>query len=128
MSFQAQVLGFEPTVFQRMMLLWAFVVGGIVLAVQASQWNEKQPIRWTRVTPSSKPYWYILYVSEPFLFVTAAYPILLKNMEGYAFGYEEKILNSLWIGLLGLETLMVLGVAVQSIMKRFQSAPKVKTT
>lgn len=70
----------------------------------------------------------MLYVSEIFLFITAAYPILLENMQGYAFGYEEKILNSLWIGLLGIETLMVLGVAVQSLLKRFQSAPKVKTT
>ncbi|CAI4213362.1 unnamed protein product [Parascedosporium putredinis] len=128
MTFQGEILGFEFTIFQRMLMLWLFVIGGIVLAIQASQWNEQQPIRWTRVTATSKRYWYMLYVSEIFLFITAAYPILLENMQGYAFGYEEKILNSLWIGLLGIETLMVLGVAVQSLLKRFQSAPKVKTT
>jgi len=66
-------------------------------------------------------------VTEVFLFVTASYPLLLQMMEGYAFGHEEKILNTLWIGLLGLETLMVLGVAVQSIVRRLQAPPKVKT-
>ncbi|KEZ42172.1 hypothetical protein SAPIO_CDS6234 [Scedosporium apiospermum] len=127
MTFQAVVLGFEPTLLQRVMLLWVFIAGGLVIAVQVSQWHETQPIRWTRVTPTSKPYWYTLYVTEVFLFVTASYPLLLQMMEGYAFDHEEKILNTLWIGLLGLETLMVLGVAVQSIVRRLQAPPKVKT-
>jgi len=54
MSFQAFVLGFEPTLLQRVMLLWVFIAGGLVIAVQVSQWHETQPIRWTRVTPTSK--------------------------------------------------------------------------
>lgn len=54
MTFQGEILGFEFTIFQRMLMLWLFVIGGIVLAIQASQWNEQQPIRWTRVTATSK--------------------------------------------------------------------------
>lgn len=58
----------------------------------------------------------------------SAYPILLEIMAEFANGYEEKILNTVWIGLLGLETLMVLGVAVQGIIKRYGPQPKQKTT
>jgi hypothetical protein len=47
-------------------------------------------------------------------------------MESYAIGDEERILNAVWIGLLGLEVLMVLGVAVQSIVKRLAPQPKQK--
>jgi hypothetical protein len=32
--------------------------------------------------------------------------------------HEEQILNTVWIGLLGLEVLMVLGVILQAIVKR----------
>jgi hypothetical protein len=45
---------------------------------------------------------------------------------GYANGYEERILNAVWIGLLGLETLMVLGVIARSIAKRV--GPKLRKT
>jgi hypothetical protein len=48
-------------------------------------------------------------------------------MAGYTFGYEERLLNGLWIGLLGLETLMVLGVAVRSVVRRLKAPPKQKT-
>jgi hypothetical protein len=49
---------------------------------------------------------------------------------GYAFGHEEKLLNGIWMGLLGLETLMVLVVAVQGLVRRFHgpAAVKQKTT
>ncbi|CAH0014832.1 unnamed protein product [Clonostachys rhizophaga] len=36
----------------------------------------------------------------------------------FDFGSEDKILNAVWVGILGLEVLMVLGVAIQSIWKR----------
>lgn len=42
-----------------------------------------------------------------------------KLIDSSMFDSEDKILNSLWIGLLGIETLMVVGVAVQSLTKRF---------
>lgn len=43
-------------------------------------------------------------------------------------GYDDRFLNALWLGLLGLEALMVVGVAVQGVSRRMQAAPKVKTT
>lgn len=49
-------------------------------------------------------------------------------MEGYAFGFEEKLLNGIWIGLLGLEALMVFGVLVKSVASRMQTGQKVKTS
>ncbi|KFH45406.1 hypothetical protein ACRE_037460 [Hapsidospora chrysogenum ATCC 11550] len=55
--------------------------------------------------------------------------MLLRRMEPYAHGYEDRILNAVWVGLLGLEVLMVLGVAVRAIAKRLSpaQAPKVRT-
>jgi hypothetical protein len=55
--------------------------------------------------------------------------MLLRRMEPYAHGYEDRILNAVWVGLLGLEVLMVLGVAVRGIAKRLSpaQAPKPKT-
>lgn len=49
-------------------------------------------------------------------------------MEPVAFGHEDRILNAVWVGLLGLEVLMVLGVAVRGIAKRLAPAPKEKTS
>ncbi|KFA54848.1 hypothetical protein S40293_10421 [Stachybotrys chartarum IBT 40293] len=46
-------------------------------------------------------------------------------MESFDNVNEQKILNTLWIGLLGLETLMVLGVAVQGLVKRFDHSTAV---
>lgn len=44
------------TLFGRMMFLWSFVIGGILLAVQASQFGEddSQRIWWTRLTDESR--------------------------------------------------------------------------
>jgi hypothetical protein len=67
-------------------------------------------------------------VLEAFLLLQSAYPILIRKMEGYAFGYEERLLNSIWIGLLGIEALMVVGVAVRGLMSRFITQPKQKMT
>lgn len=66
---------------------------------------------------------------EAFLFVQNTYPNLLRSMENVlATGYEDKILNAVWVGLLGLEVIMVLGVAVRGVMKRASPAPKAKTS
>lgn len=77
-------------------------------------------------TPGRRPLWFTLYVLEAFLLVQNAYPLLLEKMAAYAYGYEERILNAVWVGLLGLEVLMVLGVAVRGIVKRLSSTPKYK--
>lgn len=36
---------------------------------------------------------------------------------------EEKILNIVWVGILGLEVLMILGVAVRGIVRRWSPKP-----
>ena len=82
---------------------------------------------------ASRPVWFSLYVLEAFLLVQSSYPIILDKMtaSGYAFGHEEQLLNGIWMGLLGLETLMVLGVAVQSLVRRFRGPAEIikqKTT
>lgn len=74
-----------------------------------------------------RPNWYILYILKSLLFIQNACPILLKSMDGYANGFEERVLNTVWIGLLGIEVLMVLGVAVQGVIKRFGPQPKQRT-
>ncbi|KAF6804086.1 hypothetical protein CMUS01_14932 [Colletotrichum musicola] len=54
--------------------------------------------------------------------------MLHEKMEMYiGSGYEEKILNTIWIGLLSVEALMVAGVAVLSISRKLKSPPKQKT-
>lgn len=71
-------------------------------------------------------YWYTLYVLEAFLLVQAMYNMLRDRIAEY--GYDDRFLNALWLGLLGLEALMVVGVAVQGVARRLQGPPKVKTT
>ena len=72
--------------------------------------------------------WFTLYILEAFLLVQNAYPLLLAKMHALAIGNEERILNAVWIGLLSVEIIMVLGVAVQSIAKRLSYRPKAKTS
>ncbi|KAJ0296531.1 hypothetical protein COL5a_004704 [Colletotrichum fioriniae] len=118
------------TLFQRMMFLFSFCISGIILAVQASQAGEPDHlrIRWTRLTEQSRPYWYTFYVTQVFLFVTGAYPMLYDKMTMYiGSGYEEQILNIIWVGLLSVEALMVAGVAGVAITRKFKGAPKQKT-
>ncbi|KKF92741.1 hypothetical protein CFIMG_007835RA00001 [Ceratocystis fimbriata CBS 114723] len=43
------------------------------------------------------------------------------HIDSSMFSSEDQILNSLWIGLMGIETLMVVGVVCQSLAKRFTS-------
>jgi hypothetical protein len=47
-------------------------------------------------------------------------------MNGYSFDYEENLLNGIWIGLLSLEILMIFGVAVRGLIRRFGAKPKQK--
>ncbi|KAL0933989.1 uncharacterized protein CTRU02_210788 [Colletotrichum truncatum] len=118
------------TLFGRMMFLWSFVLFGIVIAVQLSQYGEPDHtrIQWVRFTDESRPYWLTFYVLEVFLFFTGAYPMLYDKMSMYlGTGYEEQILNAIWIGLLSVEALMVAGVAVLSISRKLKAPPKQKT-
>lgn len=71
-------------------------------------------------------HWYTLYVLEAFLFVQAMYETLRDAIAEY--GHDDGFLNGLWLGLLGLETLMVVGVAVQGVARRLQGPAKLKTT
>lgn len=78
--------------------------------------------------PLHSPYWYTFYVTQVFLFVTGAYPMLYDKMTMYiGSGYEEQILNIIWVGLLSVEALMVAGVAGVAITRKFKGAPKQKT-
>ena len=71
-------------------------------------------------------YWYTLYVLEALLLVQNTLPLLMDALRGYAFENEEQVLNTVWMGILGLEVLMVLGVAVQGVVKKYGPAPKYK--
>jgi hypothetical protein len=44
----------ELTIPERLPFLYAFVALGLVIAVQFSQLLEKEPIRWTKLTPESR--------------------------------------------------------------------------
>lgn len=75
-----------------------------------------------------RPYWFLLYITETLLFTTGAYPVILNKMSGFVlfFGHEQQILNGLWLGLVGIEILMVLGATGIFVARSFQSAPKQK--
>lgn len=118
------------TLFGRMMFLWSFVLLGLIIAAQVSQYGEPDHtrIQWVRLTDESRPYWYTFYVLEAFLFVSGGYPMLHEKMSMYlGTGYEDQILNAIWIGLLSVEALMVAGVTVLSISRKLKSPPKQKT-
>ena len=55
-----------------------------------------------------------------------SYRVLSINMAGTLFGYEEQILNGIWMGLLGLEVMMVAGLAVRRLFANVASKPKQK--
>jgi hypothetical protein len=63
-------------------------------------------------------------VFEAFLLVQISHGVLMFNLEGLLGGIEEDVLNGLWIGLLGLEALMVTGVALRGLFRAI--APKAK--
>jgi hypothetical protein len=125
-SFLDSVSRLAITPAQRLYLVWAFVANGILISVQLSQSQSPTPLTWARLTAETRPYWYTVYMLQAFLFIQNMYPILLKNMTGYFQGREETVLNAVWVGLLGLEILMVLGVAVRSVVKTLKAPPRPK--
>lgn len=50
----------------------------------------------------------------------------MLNLRGLLGGYEETLLNGLWVGLLGLECLMVASVALRGALRAVRPAKKVK--
>lgn len=42
-----------------------------------------------------------------------------SSFNGYASDYEEKLLNTVWVSIVGLEVLMVLAVATRGLFRRF---------
>lgn len=74
-------------------------------------------------TSVSRLYWYTFYVLEAFLTMQISYrPLLWKLEEGLGLGSDsirgtEALLDSLWIGLLGLEVAMVAGVIISRIIQ-----------
>ncbi|KAH6605913.1 hypothetical protein Trco_005066 [Trichoderma cornu-damae] len=54
------------------------------------------------------------------------YSVSSDYFNGYASDYEEKLLNTVWVGIVGLEVLMVLGIAAQSIFRRLSPHLKLR--
>lgn len=50
----------------------------------------------------------------------------MDKWEGVLGGYEETLLNGVWMGLLGLECLMVVGVVVRGLASVARGREKVK--
>lgn len=78
-------------------------------------------------------YWYTFYVLEAFLTMQISYrPLLWKLEEGLGLGLgsdsirgTEALLDSLWIGLLGLEVAMVAGVIISRIIQMFSPRSRI---
>lgn len=45
---------FQLSPLQRILILWAFVAIGLVIAVQVSQAHEERPLRWTKLTGETR--------------------------------------------------------------------------
>ncbi|KAL7924925.1 hypothetical protein ACQKWADRAFT_261498 [Trichoderma austrokoningii] len=52
-------------------------------------------------------------------FIMARGMSMTSTFNGYASDYEEKLLNTVWVGIVGLEVLMVLAVAARGLFRRF---------
>ncbi|ETS02290.1 hypothetical protein M419DRAFT_78102 [Trichoderma reesei RUT C-30] len=57
----------------------------------------------------------------------SSYSMSSDYFNGYASDYEEKLLNTVWMGIVGLEVLMVLGVAARSIFRRLSPHLKLRS-
>ncbi|TPX15427.1 uncharacterized protein E0L32_004407 [Thyridium curvatum] len=114
---------YELSLFQRIMVIWLFVICGLFISFHiAQQWTEK-PYAWARLTEKTRPYWYTFYVFEAFLTVQILYRILEEKMAGALNGLEMQVLDSVWIGLLGVEVLMVIWAGGVTVMRSM--APQV---
>jgi len=58
--------------------------------------------------------------------VQITYRHAMDKWEGVLGGYEETLLNGVWMGLLGLECLMVVGVVVRGLASVARGREKVK--
>ena len=65
---------------------------------------------------------------EALLLFSSLYAIILRKMVEIGYGNEERILNMVWIGLLGLEVAIVFGIIMQAILKSLAPLPKEKTS
>ncbi|KAI1256616.1 hypothetical protein MGN70_001741 [Eutypa lata] len=124
---------YELSLFQRLLLVWAFTACGFVIVFQvALSWADPRP-QWTVLNERSKLYWYTFYVLEAFLTMQISYrPLLWKLEEGLGLGLgsdsirgTEALLDSLWIGLLGLEVAMVAGVIISRIIQMFSPRSRI---
>lgn len=57
----------------------------------------------------------------------SSYSMSSGYFNGYSSDYEEKLLNTVWMGIVGLEVLMVLGVAVRGISRRLSPHLKLRS-
>ncbi|KAJ9142434.1 hypothetical protein NKR23_g7268 [Pleurostoma richardsiae] len=117
---------YELSLLQRMLLIWVFIIGGLVIGFQAGQQYAEAPKSWTRLTKETKPYWYTFYIFEAFMLSQITYRVFLFNMSGQLFGYEEVILDGIWFGLLGLEALMIAGLVARRLFMAVSPKSKVK--
>jgi hypothetical protein len=73
-----------------------------------------------------RPYWYTFYVFVAFLLVQISHGVLMWKIGGVLGGYEETLLDGIWIALLGLECLMVAGVVVRRVAAAWRPGEKLK--
>ncbi|KAB5566348.1 hypothetical protein GE09DRAFT_1055913 [Coniochaeta sp. 2T2.1] len=123
----ASPLDYQLSLFQRILLIWLFITCGLVVSLQAAKHHvpEGPSAKW-RLTVVTKPYWYTFYVLEAFLFVQITYGMTMDSIAGSLGGYEQTLLNALWMGLLGLECLMVAGVAIRGVVRAVKPAVREK--
>lgn len=57
----------------------------------------------------------------------SSYSMSSGYFNGYSSDYEEKLLNTVWMGIVGLEVLMVLGVALRGISRRLSPHLKLRS-
>ncbi|KAH6693908.1 hypothetical protein F5X68DRAFT_187668 [Plectosphaerella plurivora] len=115
-------------VLEKMMYLWGFVIGGILLAVQASQIGEKTQFEWTKLNARTKPYWFTAYLTIFGLLLTGSHEIWTDTMESwpFLFGREQQIMDGIWLGVVGLDIIMVFFATLTFLTRSMSPAPKQK--
>jgi hypothetical protein len=71
-----------------------------------------------------RQYWYTFYVLKAFLLMQISYRHVMDSLAGMVARHEERLLNRLWMSLLGLEFLMVVGVMLRGVVRVVK--PRVK--
>lgn len=98
-----------------------FIPGRIITIMKTCSPSEESVL-----TPSPRPYWYTYYTFVAFLFMQISYRPLRWNLEGMAGGLEVPILDALWVGLLGLEAVMIIYVLLLRISGAIRKEGKIK--